>query len=98
METYAFYRRGLSVDEIARKRNCTTGTIETHLIDCARAGYAIEIAHFVSEADRILIETAIAEHGAGRLKPIRDSLPATITYNMIRFVIAGQTRLQKAAS
>jgi len=45
METYAFYRKGLSVAQIARKRNCTTGTIETHLIDCARAGYAIEIAH-----------------------------------------------------
>ncbi len=70
---------------------------ETHLIDCARAGYAIEIAHFVSDADRTLIETAIAKHGTGKLKTIHDSLPATVTYNMIRFVIAAQVRLQKAA-
>ena len=97
METYDFYRRGLSVEEIAHRRNCTTGTIETHLIDCARAGYAIEIAHFVSDADRTLIETAIAKHGTGKLKTIHDSLPATVTYNMIRFVIAAQVRLQKAA-
>ena len=98
METYGFYQQGLPIDEIARQRNCTTGTIESHLIDCLRAGFAVDIAQFVSTAERLEIERAIAKHGAERLKPLRDSLPETITYNMIRFVIAEQWQIEKSAS
>jgi superfamily II DNA helicase RecQ len=96
METYGFYQQGLSIEEIARQRNCTTGTIEGHLIDCIRAGYSIDTAQFVSDDSRALIEAAIAEHGAERLKPLHDSLPETITYNMIRFIIAERRELEKS--
>ncbi len=88
METYGLYQQGLSIQEIARQRNCTTGTVEGHLIDCVRAGYAIDTAQFVSESNRALIEAAIAEHGTAKLKPLHDSLPETISYNMIRFIVA----------
>jgi ATP-dependent DNA helicase RecQ len=97
METYSFYQQGLPIEEIARQRNCTTGTVECHLIDCIRAGFAVDIARFVSTAERLLIEKAIAEHGAERLKPLHDSLPETITYNMIRFVVAEIRQLEKSA-
>lgn len=98
METYSFYQGGLSIEEIASQRNCTTGTVEGHLIDCLRAGFAIDTAQFVSDANRALIEKAIAEHGIEKLKPLHDSLPETITYNMIRFIVAEHLRLKKAAS
>jgi superfamily II DNA helicase RecQ len=98
METYGFYQQGLPIEEIARQRNCTTVTIEGHLIDCLGAGFAVDIARFVSTAERLEIERAIANHGAERLKPLRDSLPETITYNMIRFVIAEQRQIEKSAT
>jgi ATP-dependent DNA helicase RecQ len=88
MQTYALYRQKNSVAEIARVRECTTGTIEGHLIECVRAGFPIDVSEFVSAADRFLIERAIAEHNADKIKPIRDALPESITYNMIRFVLA----------
>lgn len=94
METYAFYQQGLSIEEIARRRNCIIGTVEGHLIDCVRAGYAIDTAQFVSESNRALIEAAIAEHGTAKLKPLHDSLPETISYNMIRFIVAEHLRSQ----
>ena len=96
-QTFALYRQGLSVEEIAHQRNCTTGTIESHLVDCVRAGLAIDVSKFVSARERAQIETAIAEHGAKKLKPIHDSLSDSITCNMIRFVIAERRRLEKAA-
>ena len=88
METYALYKRGLSVEEMATQRNCTVRTIESHLADCVRSGLAVEVSQFVSESEQAQIEKAIAEHGTEKLRPIRDALPESITYSMIRFVIA----------
>jgi ATP-dependent DNA helicase RecQ len=88
LETYALYRQGIALAEIASRRNCTARTIEGHLADCVRAGLAIDISQFVSESERIQIQKAIAEHGADKLRPLRDALPESITYTMIRFVIA----------
>ncbi|MCU1268145.1 MAG: recombinase RecQ [Acidobacteria bacterium] len=88
LETYELYRRGISVADIASQRNCTARTIEGHLADCVRAGLDIDISHFVSESERLLIQKAVAEHGADKLRPLRDALPESISYTMIRFVIA----------
>ncbi|MFN2499958.1 MAG: RecQ family ATP-dependent DNA helicase [Pyrinomonadaceae bacterium] len=97
LQTYTLFRNGQSVEEIATQRNLVTKTVESHLVDCISAGLTVDISIFVSDSDRIQIESAIAEHGTGKLKPIRDSLPKNITYNMIRFVVA-QHRVAKAAS
>jgi len=96
LDTYAFHKRGLSVEQIAGERNYTTDTIEGHLINCLLAGYAMDIAQFVSAADRLLIEAAVNQHGTSKLKPIHDCLPESITYNMIRFVVAERLGLEKA--
>jgi ATP-dependent DNA helicase RecQ len=59
------------------------------------AGLTVDISIFVSDSDRTQIENAIAEHGTDKLKPIRESLPESITYNMIRFVVAEHRQLSK---
>jgi len=92
LQTYTLFRNGHSVKEIATKRNLVTKTVESHLIECISAGLTVDISKFVSDADRTQIEKAIAEHGTDKLKPIRDSLPENITYNMIRFVVAQHLR------
>lgn len=92
MQTYTLFRNGHSVEEIAAQRELVTNTIEGHLIECISAGLAMDITKLVSESDRVQIEKAIAEHGIDKLKPIHDSLPESITYNMIRFVVAAQLR------
>lgn len=92
METYALYRRGISIEDIASQRNCTTRTIEGHLADGVRAGLDIDVSQFVTDGERAQIEKAVAEHGADKLRPIRDALPESITYTMIRFVIAELNR------
>ena len=95
-QTYTLFRNGHSVAEIATQRNLVTNTVEGHLIECITTGLTVDISTLVSDSDRVQIEKAIAEHGAEKLKPIRESLPENITYNMIRFVVA-QHRLRKTA-
>ena len=98
METFALYRKGISLEDIASRRNCTARTVEGHLADCVRAGFAVDVSQFVSADERAQIQKAIAEHGTDKLRPIRDALPESITYTMIRFVIAEQQRDGKLES
>jgi ATP-dependent DNA helicase RecQ len=97
LQSYTLFRNGYSVEEIATQRNLVTNTIEGHLIECISAGLTIDITKLVSDSDRTQIEKAIAEHGTEKLKPIREFLPDSITYNMIRLVVA-QHRLAKVAT
>ena len=97
LQSYTLFRNGHSVEEIAWQRNLVTKTIEGHLIECIAAGLTVDISKLISDSDRTEIEKAIAAHGPDKLKPIHDSLPESITYNMIGFVVAEHRRLQKTA-
>jgi ATP-dependent DNA helicase RecQ len=92
-QTYQLFCDGQTVADIARQRNLVVTTIEGHLIECLEAGLAVDVSRLVSESDREQIERSIAEHGLeGGLKPIRESLPESISYNMIRFVVASHAK------
>jgi ATP-dependent DNA helicase RecQ len=60
-----------------------------------RAGLEVDVSQFVASDERSQIEKAIALHGIDKLKPIREALPESITYPMIRFVIADLQRAEK---
>jgi len=93
LQTNSLFRNGHSVADIARQLELVTNTIEGHLAECIAAGLPVDLTKLVSDSDRAQIEHAIAEHGTEKLKPIRESLPESISYNMIRFVV-GAHRLQ----
>lgn len=87
-QSFALHSQGMSVAEIAAHRGLVPNTIEGHLVDCLLAGFEVDISKFVSVEQREMIEQAIDDHGTEKLKPLRESLPETITYNQIRFVVA----------
>lgn len=91
-ETYALYESGLTIEEIAEQRGLTEMTVEKHLADCLLENRPFDVSRYVPAIDRQLIEEAIARLGSERLKPLRDDLPAHITYRMIRFVVADTNR------
>jgi ATP-dependent DNA helicase RecQ len=91
-QTLALHSQGLSVAEIAKQRGLVPNTIESHLVDCLGAGLPVDVSKLVSPESRKQIEEAIETHGAEKLKPIHDSLPESITYNEIRFVVADRLR------
>jgi len=91
-ETYALYSEGLSIEEICAQRGLTEMTVEKHLAECIMQGRPFDLSPHVSEADRALIEDAIAQIGTQLLRPLRDALPSHINYRMIRFVVAETQR------
>lgn len=96
LQTLALHRQGLSVAEIAKQRGLVPNTIESHLVDCLGAGLPVDTSKLVSPESRKQIEEAVEMHGTEKLKPIHDSLPESITYNEIRFVVADYLRSRKA--
>jgi ATP-dependent DNA helicase RecQ len=44
--------------------------------------------HWIEPAKREKIETALKQHGKEKLKPVKEALPADITYDEIRLVAA----------
>ena len=93
-ETYALYSEGLSIEEICAQRGLTEMTVEKHLAECIMQGRPFNLSPHVSEADRALIENAIAQIGTQLLRPLRDALPSHINYRMIRFVVAETQRIK----
>ncbi|MGH9755425.1 MAG: RecQ family ATP-dependent DNA helicase [Blastocatellia bacterium] len=95
-QTYALQQQGLSVDEIAEKRNLKPSTIENHLAALIEEGREINLSNLVDDEDRALIEAAAAKRGLEGLRPIKDELPERIEYGAIRFVVADLKRRRKA--
>lgn len=96
LQTYTLFCNGGSVEEIARQRNLVAKTIEGHLLECLEAGLALDTSRLVTDSERAQIEKAVSEHGLENgLRRVRESLPESISYNMIRFVIAGRRSQSK---
>jgi uncharacterized protein YpbB len=93
LASYGLYRKRLNVREIAKQRGLARNTVEEHLQKCLAAGLELDVCDFVSLHDKVIIDAALDQHGTGSLKALRDKLPQTITYAMIRFVIADRQRL-----
>ena len=87
-ETYELYKKGKSVAGIAKDRNLTVGTIETHLAKFVRRG-DIKIEELVSPEKIIIIESAVKEYRNGSITPIKQKLGDDISFGEIRLVMAG---------
>lgn len=87
--TYSCYLEGLSLREIADKRNFTMGTIVEHLKKCEENGQEVDWSRFIDDPMKEKkILAAIDEVGTEKLKPIKEALPEDISYEDIRIVIA----------
>ncbi|WP_042357033.1 DNA helicase RecQ [Bacillus rubiinfantis] len=84
LETLSLHQTGLSIQEIAEKRDLTQSTIENHLLQCAREGLAVDFFTLIPADYQPLLEKAVAEAGRERLKPIKELLPDEISYFMVK--------------
>ena len=84
--TYAMFKEGKTIEEIAKARELVTGTIEGHLAQYVEKG-EIQIADLVDEKRVEKIMKAIASDAVG-LSEIKSQLPADYTYGEIKMVFA----------
>lgn len=85
--TWMLWEKGLSLEEMARKRGLTPSTISEHLVQLIGEGRSIDLKRILPKERINLIEEAIVKAGTERLAPIRALLPQEVTYDEIRLVL-----------
>lgn len=84
LETYQLFKKGLTIQEIAKTRELATSTIENHIMQCLAEGFDIAVADIIPDEYMPLIEEAVSKAGRERLKPIKELLPQEVSYLMIK--------------
>jgi len=84
--SYGLFQEGKSVEQIAKQRGFTEGTIIAHLVEMIREGKEVDLNRLVSHEKQEQIRKVIQELGGDRLKPFKENLPEEITYDEIRLV------------
>ncbi|WP_018247388.1 RecQ family ATP-dependent DNA helicase [Orenia marismortui] len=87
-ETFLLYQQGLSLEEIAKKRDLAVGTIVDHLIRLIEDGRKVDLDKFISQNNKIKIIQAIEEVGYEKLKTIKEKLDDDVSYEEIGLVVA----------
>jgi ATP-dependent DNA helicase RecQ len=88
METWAHFRAGKTIIEVARATGRTERTIAGYLCDYIRAERPASISRWVSETDYLPIAQAASRLGTDRLKPIFMALDEKVPYSQIQLVVA----------
>ncbi|WP_281298896.1 DNA helicase RecQ [Flavobacterium limnophilum] len=88
-ETLEMYQRGLTVDEIAGKRNLGVSTITSHLAKLYSDGHPIDFSSYISKEEISKIAAAkIKLESPNALKPYFDYFEEQIGYDKIRIGLA----------
>ncbi len=78
----------MSLEEIARQRGFSLGTVQGHLVQFIEKG-EVDINEFVSADKQKLILDALNEFDpSAGITPVKSRLPEEISYSDIRFVMA----------
>ena len=88
-------KSGLSLEEIANKRELKTSTIATHLDAYLSEGHVLNIDHFVKADLQQKIKESFARHGFDFLKPVVDEIG--LRYDLVKIVrgfLMGQKKQQ----
>ncbi len=85
--TLDLFRSGMSIEQIAREREMTLGTIEGHLAMFIPSG-KVELTELVPESKIEPIRQAIALHGDQSLGLLKTELGDDYTYGEIKAVVA----------
>jgi ATP-dependent DNA helicase RecQ len=96
-ETKRLVEQGRSFEEIARIRGLKVGTIVATAAQLIESGELSFRPEWVKEEKRTMISARCLDLGLERMRPIKDALPANITYDEIRLVVA-KLRWQQRSS
>ncbi|MBI3850835.1 MAG: RecQ family ATP-dependent DNA helicase [Verrucomicrobia bacterium] len=95
-ETLRRFRSGKTVEQIAREREVTTGTIYGHLAEAMERGEPLELDHFLTAEEQAKIAAAFARTGFGNLGGAREFLCGQVDYGLLRIYRAAQARTTRA--
>ncbi|MHA7964299.1 DNA helicase RecQ [Paenibacillus sp. CAU 1782] len=82
------FQDGHAPSEIAKLRGLSAVTVEGHIIRCAEEGLEVDWDRIIPAGLEPLIADAVRNEESGKLKPVKEALPAEVTYFAIRGVMA----------
>ncbi len=82
------FHDGYAPAEIAKQRGLSAVTVEGHIIRCAEEGLEVAWERIIPAELEALIAEAVQSEESGKLKPVKEALPAEVTYFAIRGVMA----------
>ena len=89
-ETLRRFRAGLTVEQIARERGVTTGTILGHIAEGIERGEPVELERFFTATEKQNVAAAFDRNGFGNLTAVFDSLGGAIDYGRLRIYRAAR--------
>ncbi|MFY0543018.1 helix-turn-helix domain-containing protein [Brevibacillus sp. H7] len=87
-QTYELVRQHCTLDEIARRRNIKSSTVEDHLVEIALHCPEWDCVEYVSEKEQEEIIRVSERLGTSRLRLLKDSLGPQYSYLKIRLALA----------
>ncbi len=91
-QTLELHQQGLSLEAIAQQRNLRPRTVAEHLVELIEAGEAVAVERLVSPERRAAISDALQQLGDEVLKPVKEWLGESYSYDEIRWVRAALRR------
>jgi len=89
LQTLEMFRKGMTVEEIAKARELNPNTIHSHLSQMYLGGEDIDIFRFLTRGELAMILEVIVELDSPMtLKPIFEALDEKIDYNKIKFALS----------
>ncbi len=87
--TLEMHQRGLSVKEIAQRRDLSEATVEKHLALAIESGVRLDPRAFFSAAEEVLISNVIASNpNTTRISVIHQALGGKVSFGKIRLYLA----------
>jgi ATP-dependent DNA helicase RecQ len=83
-ETLRRFRAGNSVEQIARERDVTTGTIYGHLAEGIERGEPVDLQRVFTVTELAEVAAAFGRNGFGALGPVFEALGGKIDYGRLR--------------
>lgn len=96
--TYELYQSGLSLPDIALKRDIRLSTVNGHVAKLIEAGYDIDLDKLVDKDRQDVIKQAIGKAGSQSLRNIREETGDTYDYQEIALVRAAYENEARVAS
>jgi ATP-dependent DNA helicase RecQ len=84
--SYQMHREGTDIERIADDRSLSRVTIEGHLLRAMEEGHPLNWNSLIPVDEESLVLDAIREVGSSKLKPIKEYLPESISYFVIKSV------------
>ncbi|MBS4218780.1 DNA helicase RecQ [Bacillus sp. FJAT-49711] len=84
LATFQLLQEGMGIEEIAKERDLSERTVESHIIKCDEEGHSVDWDQFIPNQFEELIENAVEEADSTRLTPIKELLPDEVSFFMIR--------------